>query len=195
MVSNIQSTAQHMFDIIAASFFQKKSCILPGIGQLAFTNTTAVTDFFNSQILAPKQAIVFIPAANEGDPSFNEFSAISELMKSQLEKDGQVIITGVGSFTKLSGGQLYFKAANPDPVFFQPVQAVRVLRPDAEHNVLVGDKETTSTAMNEMLQVEEEHIVKKDRWWIWAIIGLALAAAVIAYYLYQYGFNSLGSKM
>ncbi len=182
-----------MYDIIAASFFQKKNCILPGIGQLSFTSKAAETDFSNSQLLAPRQSIVFIPSSQENNLPFNEFSAISELMKKTLETTGEVAITGIGSFTKQENGQLHFKAIELDPVFFQPVQAVRVTRQDAEHNILVGDKETTSTVMNEMLHVEETNKVK-DHWWIWAIVWLAVAAAIVGYYFYDFGFNNLGNS-
>jgi len=193
MLSQNQFSASNMYDVIATSFFQKKSCKLPGIGQLVFTNTAAVTNFSNNQIMAPKQTITFIPVTNEKELSFNEFSAISELMKRQLETNGQVIITGVGSFTQLSGGRLNFRPIYIAESFVQPVSAIPIVRQDAEHNVLVGDIETNSKAMNEKLQTRVYETVKKDWWWVWAIAGFAIAAAAIGYYIYEFGFNNLGS--
>jgi len=63
--------------------------------------------------------------------------------------------------------------------FLQPVKAVRVIHPEAEHQILVGDKETTNTVMNEYFS---EVPVKKSRWWIWAIVlGIAALIAILLY--------------
>jgi hypothetical protein len=67
-----------MYNLIAASFFQKKSCLLPGIGSLSLITHSAITDFPVKQIKAPVQEIIFTPGT-EDEKGFNEFSAISEL--------------------------------------------------------------------------------------------------------------------
>lgn len=183
----------YMFDIIASSFFQKKTCRLPGIGNLELATTPAEYDFGNKQIKAPGETILFI-AASPYDNSFNEFSAISQLMRDELDKEGRVEVTGLGSFTKDSSGAMYFSAVQLNESFYQPVTAEKVIHKDAEHTILVGDEETTNVKMNEYYSESEETTTSKSKWWIWAIVSGAAGLAVIGYYLYTNGFNNLGNK-
>jgi hypothetical protein len=74
----------------------------------------------------------------------------------------------------------------------QPVVAERVIHKDAEHAILVGDKETTNVEMTEYYT--DETAVAKDKWWIWAIVLGVVAISVIAYYLSQNGIADFGSK-
>lgn len=180
-----------MFDIIASSFFQKKSCRLPGIGNLELAYTPAQYDFGNRQLKAPKETILFI-ASSPYDNHFNEFSAISQLIKDQLEKHGTVEITGLGSFTRDSGGSIQFEAYPVNEDFLQPVLAERVIHKDAEHAILVGDKETTNVVMNEYYT--EEIPAARGKWWIWAAALGAVGIAAIAIYIYKNGLNNLASK-
>lgn len=76
-------------------------------------------------------------------------------------------IDGIGNFSVNGNGDILFNAENINPLFVQPVPAERVIRREASHDMLVGDKQTTNIEMNEYFNEEKE---KKDRWWIWAII-------------------------
>jgi hypothetical protein len=76
--------------------------------------------------------------------------------------------------------------------FLQPVKAERVIHPEAEHQILVGDKETTNTLMTEYFS-EEVH-VKKNRWWIWAIILCLVALIIILLYLNNAGLLSMAGN-
>ncbi|MFT3679354.1 MAG: hypothetical protein QM791_03725 [Ferruginibacter sp.] len=179
-----------MYNLIASSFLQKKHCHLPGIGDLTLVTHPAETDFVNTAIKAPREEFTFTPVAN-GRIVFNEFSAISELMKRKLEEDGTVELTGIGIFSKEpSDDTIRFSPLKLDPVFYPPVTAERVIRQDAEHAILVGDKETTNTAMSDFYSEKEK---VKDRWWIWALVLGGIAIGAIAYYLSQYGVNSFGN--
>jgi hypothetical protein len=178
-----------MYNIIAASFFQKRSCVLPGIGRLSLITHSAQTDFTNKQIMAPVQEIVFSPGTAE-EQLFNEFSAISELMKKKLDEEGEVALAGIGVFTKSSSGDINFTAVKPGDDIQQPVSAIRVIRERSEHTMLVGDKETTNTEMTELLNEDEP---AKDKWWIWAIVLGAAALLALAIYLYQHGINAFGN--
>jgi hypothetical protein len=177
-----------MFNIIAASFFQRKYCVLPGIGRLSLVTYPAATDFSNKQITAPVQEIVFTPSADE--KLFNEFSAISELMKKKLDEEGEVDLAGIGVFTKSNEGGIKFTPIQLDENIQVPVTAVRVIREYAQHAMLVGDKETTNTAMTELLN---EEVPARDKWWIWAIVLGAAGILLLAFYLYQYGINAFAN--
>lgn len=186
-----QNQNGYMFDIIASSFFQKRSCRLPGIGNLELAYTPAQYDFGSRQIKAPKETILFI-ASSPYDNHFNEFSALSQLIKDELDKNGVVEIMGLGSFTKDPDGSIQFEAASLNEDFLQPVIAEKVIHKDAEHAILVGDKETTNVVMNEYYSEEEAATTRK--WWIWAAVLAAIGVAVVGIYLYTNGFNDLASK-
>ena len=186
----VQNQKDYMFDIIASSFFQKRSCRLPGIGNLELLTTPAEYDFGSKQIRAPRQSILFISAPSSSG-YFNEFSAISQLMKDALEKDGSVNITGLGSFTKDSNGTIQFTAYPANDDFFQPVAAEKVIHKDAEHSILVGNKETTNIEMNEYYA--DEPVQKQYKWWLWAAVLGVTGIAIITIYLLQHGFNSLAN--
>jgi hypothetical protein len=163
---------------------------LPGIGQLTLTTTPAETDFSNKQIVAPFQSIVFVPISGNKN-SYNEFSAISELMKKNLDEDGSIHLDGIGDFYKETNGTIRFEQVILNPVFLQPVTAVRTIRQDAEHNILVGDKKTTNVEMAEFLN--EETPIPPDRWWIWAIVLGLIGIGLLTVYFIQNGWSLLGN--
>ncbi|HEV7332941.1 MAG TPA: hypothetical protein VGN63_18010 [Flavisolibacter sp.] len=83
------------------------------------------------------------------------------------------------------------------PSVLQPVRAERVLRPDAEHNVLVGDQHMTSTQMS-VLKEEVEVVADKERsiWMIvgWVLLGLAILYIIFLLYQGKFRVDSTGSK-
>lgn len=165
---------------------------MPGIGNLELVNTPAEYDFPNRQIKAPRQTILFIPSRS-ADNSFNEFSAISNMMRDELGKKGKVEVTGLGIFTKGDDNVIQFTAATVNEYFLQPVQAEKVIHKDAEHSILVGDKETTNVQMTEYYS-DEVAEASNYKWWLWAAIAGAAGIAAIALYIYQNGVNDLSSK-
>ena len=123
---------------------------------------------------------------------YNEFSAISELMRKKLDEEGSIKLAGIGDFYKESDGSIRFEPVLLNSVFVQPVGAVRIIRQDAEHNMLVGDKKTTNVEMTEYLN-EEASVVSPDRWYIWAIVLGLIGVGVLAMYVYQNDWNLLGN--
>ena len=166
---------------------------MPGIGSLTLKTKAAQTDFVNTQILAPVDEIIFSPSSGNDANGFNEFTAISELMKKQLSEEGEVEITGVGTFEKdTATGIIQFQPVVLDTIFSPPVAAERVIRQDAEHSILVGDKETTNTAMTDYFSEKTE---VKQYWWVWAAALGAAGVAMVAIYISQNGFNAFGNIM
>jgi len=181
-----------MYDIIASSFFQTKTCRLPGIGQLSLINSSAALDIANGQIIAPRQSIVFSPSI-VSDGIFNEFSAISEVMLKRLAEVSSLEVAGIGSFFINKEGIIDFVAIKINPVFELPVIVESVIRQNKEHEILVGDKTTTNTVMSKMLHEQEEvQSAKKDFWWVWAILLGLIGIAMIAYYIYAFGIDNFG---
>jgi hypothetical protein len=159
--------------LIAPTLFKNKTCRLPGIGTISVITNTAETDFVNTQIKAPVPTIVF-SVSQDDENVFNEFTALSELIKKDLDEKGSVTLRGIGDFIKDEEGVISF------------------IPQQINHAILVGDKETTNTVMTEYFEEEEE---KKDRWWIWAIVLGAIGTGVLVYYLLQHDGTNLGNAV
>lgn len=176
-----------MYSMIAQSFFQKKICLLPGLGTLELLTQAAETDFVNGKINAPTQKIIFEQEQKKGT-IFNEFSAISAVLLDEVNKNGQVVIDGLGTFIK-KGAAISFDAQKLNIELNPAVTAIRVQRENAEHDILVGDKQTTNVIMSEYFA--DENNVAKAYWWVWAAVLAGIAIGVISFYWFKNGFNNL----
>jgi len=179
---------------LASYLFQHKACPLPGFGSLSLVTTPAITDITNHTIAAPETAIRFsdkeINAAgliayltrvlqiSEADASsrLNEFC---RSVKEDIAHHAKAEIPGVGRFEVDDHGNTLFHQAKLPKGFLASVKAERVIHPNAEHSMLVGDRETTNTVMTEFLATEE---TTHDRWWIWAIVLGAIALLALLFY-------------
>ena len=192
-----------MHHFIASYLFKNKTCPLPGLGTLWVETGKAETDFVNTIIKAPVSVICFENKDNDTSNLVDYIaaktnSAVSDVidkleqfcnhLKTAAIAGQPALLQGVGDFFKDASGHIKFKPDQLPAVFFPPVKAERVIHPQAEHQILVGDKETTNTVMTEYLS--EPH-VKKKRWWIWAIVLGAIALIAILLYLNNENASSL----
>ncbi len=107
--------------------------------------------------------------------------------KAVLQQNGQFYLAYTGTFFQ-KGTQLSFTQASLPAAFFPAVNADRVIHPEADHSMLVGDKETTTAQMTEYFAGET---APKRRWWVAAfIIGLA-SLALIAFHMGKTDFKGL----
>jgi len=192
-----------MQQLISSYLFQNKNCPLPGLGTLFITPGTAQNDFVNKVITAPVPSVAFTTTETEADKlvdfiaAKNNSSALGAIdvlgkycnnLKAAINNNNSAAIDEVGFFfTDTSGSILFAPSAIPQ-VFLPKVDAGRVIHPEAEHNILVGDKETTNMQMAEYYN---ETPPSKNYWWVWAIIlGIA---GIIAIAIYSNGteFSSL----
>jgi hypothetical protein len=182
--------------LIAPTLFQKKICRLPGIGTLSIIQHPTMSDRVGEKLKAPEPFIYFAASRENEDNIFNEFTALSELMKNDIERNGRVVLPGIGEFVKNENGGVEFIASHINPLFMPEVKAKRVIRQKEEHTLLVGDKETTNTKMTGYYQEEVlTPQTQQSRWWVWAIILGLIALATIIIYVSQNGFNLLGNDI
>ena len=190
-------TFNPMQHLIAQYLFQNKHCTLPGLGTLSVVTKNAASDFVNKQILPPIPAITFSSEENDAEGfvnyvAANEHKNYGESIEEVndyvgLLKQGKPI-NGVGQFLVDASGNIEFKAAEINSNLLQAVRAERVIHPEAEHVMLVGDKETTNTQMTEYYT---EDPVIKDGWWIWAIVLGVIGITAIFIYLNDSNSNDL----
>jgi nucleoid DNA-binding protein len=195
-----------MHHLIASYLFQNKRCPLPGLGTLSVLNSGAEADFTNKLIAAPKAFIQFTNtetdthgllnylSAATGADKYEATEALSHFcddIKQKIADEQKVELDSIGNFFVDSSGKIHFKQEELSAAFTQPVFAERVIHPDAEHQILVGDKESTNTEMTEYLAPKE---VIKSRWWIWAIVlGAIGLLALLIYFSEFYGAYPFGN--
>ena len=195
-----------MHHLIASYLFQNKTCPLPGLGTLSVVAGTADADFVNTVIKAPVPSIVFDTKETDAGTlidfiaaktnttvlqAIESLAALTNSLKAAAITNKPATITGVGNFFTDEKGRVNLRQDPLPAVFLPAVKAARVIHPEAEHQLLVGDKETTNTLMTEYFT---ETPVKKDRWWIWAIVIAAAALLTILYYLNNSSQLSLGGN-
>jgi nucleoid DNA-binding protein len=183
---------------IASYLFQNKSCPLPGLGTLSITNSAAESDFTNKIFTASKPVVHFEQTETNADGLLNYLSATTgadiyeatealshfcDNLKQQMSNQLDVQLNSIGSFFVDASGTINFKEDELPAVFMQPLFAQRVVHPDAEHQILVGDKETTNTVMTELLAPKS---ATKDYWWIWAIVLAAIGLLVLLIYFTEF---------
>ena len=193
---------------IASYFFQHKICPLPGLGTISIVNTGAESDFTSKTFAPPKAAVCFEQketdaagllnylSAKTGADKYEAAEALSHFcdsLKQQMTDQRDALLNNIGSFFVDASGNINFKEEGLPDAFMQSVFAERVIHPDAEHHILVGDKESTNTKMTEFLAPKS---MVKSRWWIWAIVlGVIGIAAIIFYFTAFNGTASFGNAV
>jgi len=188
-----------MHSLITSYLLQAGKCALPDIGIFKIAHKPAEIDTPNKQILPPveeitfnEQAIFLSPglinyiALKKNIPSGDAENLLNNFCKEWKEKieDGETLcFESVGCLQKNESGVISFRKEE-GPAYFKPVSAKRILHENIEHTVLVGDKETTSTVMNEYYK--ENIPVAKKRWAVGAIILGIISLVILCYSFYNH---------
>jgi hypothetical protein len=180
-----------MHQLIATYLFQNKECPLMEYGHL-YTNTSSAEAYFlNKQIEAPKQSIHFSTKEINSDSFINYIATQKNIVVEnakeeiknfiqQLFSSTQNKINGVGIFNK-ENDVINFQSSTFNNLFSPPAKAERVIHEAAEHTMLVGDKETTTTQMTEYFT---DTPVATDKWWIWAIVLGVIGIGVLFFHYF-----------
>lgn len=183
-----------MYQYLHKYFSLNRTLTLPGIGSFYAETQSANLDFINKTLLAPATVIHYKSEEAFADEKFYNFLSkeerVSEIestghfnlfvsnLKQQLETGAELKFQGIGTLTKNEDGFVFTQDETLQNLF-PAIAAERVIRQHAEHNVRVGEDDKTSTEMHAHLAKQE---VKKEQWWIIAIILAAVGIAAIAVY-------------
>ena len=188
-----------MQDLITSFLIQSKECRLRDVGKFRVVTTAAKADIANKQIIPPAVEIVF--SSREEKISDGLVKYISDKKniplaqaqeevkkwcadaKSKLKKGEEIVLEPLGVLKKGASGNEFIHYPNNRIQFFEPVVAERVIHQNATHAMLVGDKETTSSAMNDYYHEEETQ--KSNAWKIFAIVLLVIGLFLL--FLHFYG--------
>jgi hypothetical protein len=188
--------------VLNAYLFQHRSISIPGLGTIYLETFPASVDVADRTMLPPAYRFRFDKYFDAPDKEFFsylaaqgnmlDFEAIkwySEFsfdLRNRIRNENEVSWKGVGILKKDGAGSILFESV-PAPSFFQqPTPAMRVNRQDAQHTLLVGDRERTSGEMNEWLH-DEEVQRRKFPWWIIAVILAVLGLSVLGWHFYFHG--------
>lgn len=185
-------------DILNQYLFQHKRISIPGLGTLHMERIPARTDFANHQILPPAYAFRFDQYFDAPDKEFfaylanhkhlPDYEAIrwyneySYDLRARIRNQEDAIWEGLGRFTVDDKGEIHFEANQKIAQRLKPIKVERILRADAQHQLLVGDNERSSSEMPELLA--DTH-VERASWWTYAIIIAAVALSIIGYQYFR----------
>ena len=190
-----------MLDHITSYLIQNRECALPSLGVFRMQAKSAELDIVNKQMLPPVEEVTF--HARDEHPSTGlityiarkkmiteraaqeGLTAFCNTIGASIQGGGTLDMPSIGKLQKNSEGNVYFEAASLP--YSQPVLANAVMHPHPDHELLVGDKETTSVAMTEYLNEQETMV--SSRWKIWALVLGGVALASLAYYFSTHSFS------
>jgi hypothetical protein len=195
-----------MEELITSYLIQKKECYLPLLGSFTIKQGSASLDIADKTITPFTDEVIY--SENETYLSNGLKNYISHLQhielheaeekinnwclnaKMKLDTGEKINFDSIGTLQKAPAGNILFQTEKKFN-FYEPVAAERVIHKNAEHSVLVGDKETTSGAMNEFYR-EDGLIEKKYSWKLWAIILLVLSLLILVFYFSNHALSVNG---
>jgi len=197
-----------MQDLITSFLIQAKECSLPQIGKFSIETLSPELDVANKRFYPSTDKIIFSARPDQHieelvkyisekeDESEKEakekLKRWCENTKEKLNAGEKITFKSLGTLQKNPSG-IIFETENREQ-FFEPVVAERVIHKNVSHAVLVGDKETTSSVMNQFLN--EEEIVTNSSWKVIALILLAIAVIIlfVHFYMHSFSFSAIGNE-
>jgi hypothetical protein len=193
-----------MFEVLNAYLFQHRSISIPGLGTIYLETLPASVDVADRTMLPPIYHFRFDRYFDAPDKEFFAFLAVqrnvldyeaikwynefSYELRNRIKNEDQVNWEGVGVLRKDGSGNVQFEPSPSQLSFMQPAPAMRVNRADAQHTLLVGDRERTSGEMNEWLH---EDAARRGRlpWWGIALILAGVCLILLGWFFYTHGFT------
>jgi len=194
-----------MFAVLNAYLFQHRSISIPGLGTIYLETLPAESDVVDRTMLPPVYRFRFDKYFDAPDKEFFGYLASQQNMldfeaikwynefsfelRNRIKSEDQVSWDGVGILKKDGSGDILFESVKAPAFFLQPTPAIRVQREDAQHTLVVGDRERTSGEMNEWLQ-EENNGRRRISWWVIAIVLAVVGLAVLGWHFYTNGWST-----
>ena len=194
-----------MFDVLNAYLFQHRSISIPGLGTIYLETLPAAVDVADRTMLPPVYHFRFDKYFDAPDKEFFAFianqrnildyeaikwySEFSFELRNRIKNEDAVSWDGVGLLKKDGSGNVLFEPAASPLHYMQPTPAMRVNRQNAQHTLLVGDRERTSEEMNEWLH-DDAHRRRRVAWWVIALIIACAGLAFLGWYFYSHGLST-----
>jgi len=199
-----------MFEPLYLFLIRYKQIELPEIGVVSVQTQSARTRFIDREVLPPGYSFTFSSGTQPSTNKLNswishaldisETEAISRFnnfiyeIKRQLQDGKEVVWKGVGKFSKGLMNEIEFEPQKREFAFQQPVIAEKVIRENAKHAVLVGEREKTASEYSEILEEREEVTTSRTNWWIWPVALIVLSLIFIGWYFSENGVKASSSS-
>ncbi|MCZ2458895.1 MAG: hypothetical protein LC128_04640 [Chitinophagales bacterium] len=176
-----------MYDELYRYLVFNKQLNIPGIGNFMVSRKPANCDFPEKKAYPPSYSISL--EKESGITSKNLFFALSESMnisdrdavikfndfafdlKKRITEGEEVLWKGVGTFFLKDDGSFSLTPEEAKEME-EPVVAEKILHENAEHTILVGEKERSSVEMTQFFSQPE---AVNTRWWLAPlIVGLII---------------------
>jgi len=193
-----------MQELICSYVIQKGECTLPHIGILQREIVPAKLDIANKQIVPPSTNVTFTENHSANSPELpyyvsskknitvyeaqQKVDEYCQEIKNKINSGERVELGIIGWFQKDSHGKIDFEPSSLNTGY--PVSAERVLHQDVSHNMLVGDRETTSDVMNKYYRGAV--VFERSHWSTWAMILAAIALSVLFFHFRTHKINVHG---
>ena len=188
-----------MLNLITSYLIQSGECVLPGIGTFTLTRTPSSLDVANKELLPPASEYRFSDTSGQPEEAIIQYiaykksiepkEALEEMkefcrhLKENLDSGEKIRFNSIGTLLKDSSGNIVFEPENTPP-YYEAVPAIRVVHKETKHAMIVGDKETDSSKMNDLLNGEPETQSRNAFWKIAAIILFLVGAGLLIYHFY-----------
>lgn len=190
-----------MEELISIYLFKNKKCPLPEIGTLQLAESCAVAWYADKRIEAPHSTVKLVDAVTQPEDFIRFISENKHIEKDEalnllrqycrqlynMDAFGETSLPNLGKFYLNNDGNLVFKAIDLPKVFQPQVKAERVIHPVASHDMMVGDRLTTTTEMAAFYS--ETETASDNKWWIWAAVLFMLGSGAFAWYVSTEGFT------
>jgi hypothetical protein len=190
-----------MEQLIRTYLLQNKSISIPGLGTIYVERIPAQSDFVNRQLLPPsyqyrfdkyfdapgKEFFTYL-AARKNIEDYEAIKLYSEWalgLRNNIGADHSTTLEGIGILKRDVSGEVVFEPSMPSQVYSIAVPAERIIRTNAKHTMLVGDKEITNVEMSGYLQEDVQKV--RESWWFYALILTAAAITAIFFHYYKTG--------
>jgi hypothetical protein len=199
-----------MYAILNKYLFLNKSIPVSGLGTICLENIPAWVDASTRTLQPPafrfrfdkfydspdKNLFAFLSSQQQISDyeALRQYNDFTYTLRDKLNYFREVEWEGLGVLRKDDAGDIQFDSLTARPLFLHPVPAEKVVRSNAKHMLLVGDRERTSYEMSEWFAEEPVH--GNRHWWLVALLGGIAAALIIMFHFSSHGWNvgSVGNQ-
>ncbi|HLA60398.1 MAG TPA: hypothetical protein VK622_16605 [Puia sp.] len=192
-----------MYEILNRYLFLHKSIPIPGLGTICMESQAATIDASTRTIHPPVYRFRFDKFSDSPDKdlfsylstqqkisdyeALRQYNDFAYSLRDRLNYFREAPWEGLGILKKDDMGDIHFESSILNPSFLQPVPAEKVVRTNAKHMLLVGDRERSSREMSDWFA--EEPIHGNRLWWLVALVGGIAAALIIMFHFSSRGWN------
>jgi hypothetical protein len=192
-----------MYTILNRYLFLHKSIPIPGLGTICMESQAATIDASTRTIHPPVYRFRFDKFSDSPDKdlfaylsvqqkisdyeALRQYNDFAYSLRDRLNYFREAPWEGLGILKKDDMGDIHFESSILNPSFLQPVPAEKVIRTNAKHMLLVGDRERSSREMSDWFA--EEPIHGNRLWWLVALVSGIAAALIIMFHFSSRGWN------